>query len=309
MLWLLFVILASFFYALVSLVDKYVLTNVNTRPAVLVFYIGVLGMLVFVLAPFVGFAVPPLPTLLLSAGSGFVFSLALLIFFSKLRIFEASRLVPAVGAFVPLFIFLFVFILSRGRETFSGVELAAFLLLVAGTVLISHKKGTSHTKASWQAALVAAFLFALSFVMAKYAYMGQSFWPVFMFMRFGGLAVSLGLLFLQEVRNELLGKGQNGTGISFWEMPGKYVIFLFGQVSGALGEVFRNGALFLVPLAMLPFVNALQGLQHVFLLVFASLLSWKFPHILKEETSKSSLLGKLAAVLLIGGGLALLALR
>lgn len=308
MMWILFVILASFFYALVSLVDKYVLTNVNTRPAVLVFYIGVLGMLVFLLSPFVGFDVPPLPSLLLSAGSGFVFSLALLVFFSKLKIFEASRLVPAVGAFVPLFIFLFVFILSWGRETFSGVELAAFLLLLAGTVLISRKKGTSHTKASLQAALASALLFSVAFIMAKYAYMGQSFWPVFMFMRFGGLAVSLGLLFLQEVRNELLGKGQNGTGISFWEMPGKYLIFLVGQAGGALAEVFRNAALFLVPLSMLPFVNALQGLQHVFLLAFATLLSWKFPHILKEEASKGSLAGKLLAIFLIGGGLALLAL-
>ena len=307
--WLLFVILASLFYALVSLVDKYVLTNVNIRPSVLVFYIGVLGMLVFLLAPFVGFAVPSLAAFLLSAGSGFLFSLALFVFFTRLRTFEASRLVPAVGAFIPLFIFLFVFILSGGRETLSGFELAAFLLLIAGTVLISHKKGTSHTRASLQAALGSAFLFSLAFVMAKFAYMGQSFWPIFMVMRIGGLAVSLGLLFSQEVRNELLGKGQGGSGISFWEMPGKYAIFLVGQASGALGEISRNAALFLVPLAMLPFVNALQGLQHVFLLVFAALLSWKFPHIFREEVSRSSLAGKLVAILLIGGGLALLALR
>ena len=242
-------------------------------------------------------------------GSGFLFSLALLVFFNVLRVFEASRLVPATGAFIPLLIFLFIFLLSRGQEALSLVELAAFLLLVGGTILISHEKGVSHNKASLASALQSAFLFALAFVAAKYAYTGQQFWPVFMTLRIGGLGAALLLLSLQEVRNELLGRGQKGSGISFWEMPQKYMVFLLGQASGALGEISRNAALFLVPLAMLPFVNALQGLQHVFLLAFAALLSWKFPHILQEEISRSSLLQKFVAILLIGGGLALLALR
>lgn|SRR3989344_384613 len=309
MAWILFVALAALFYALVSLVDKYVLTSVEVRPSVLVFYIGVLGMLVFLLVPLVGFAFPPLPNLLLAMGSGFLFSLALLVFFNGLRVFEASRLVPATGAFIPLLIFLFIFLLSRGQEALSLVELAAFLLLVGGTILISHEKGVSHSKASLASALQSAFLFALAFVAAKYAYTGQQFWPVFMTLRIGGLGAALLLLSLQEVRNELLGRGQKGSGISFWEMPQKYMVFLLGQASGALGEISRNAALFLVPLAMLPFVNALQGLQHVFLLAFAALLSWKFPHILQEEISRSSLLQKFVAILLIGGGLALLALR
>jgi len=55
-------------------------------------------------------------------------------------------------------------------------------------------------------------------------------------------------------------------------------------------------------------VNALQGLQYVFLLFFAVFLSFKFPNILKEEVSRDVLLQKIIAVLLIGGGLVLLSI-
>ena len=47
MAWILFVALAALFYALVSLVDKYVLTSVEVRPSVLVFYLVVLRFLRF----------------------------------------------------------------------------------------------------------------------------------------------------------------------------------------------------------------------------------------------------------------------
>jgi len=43
-------------------------------------------------------------------------------------------------------------------------------------------------------------------------------------------------------------------------------------------------------------------------LIFAVLLSLKFPKILKEEVSREILLQKIVAILLIGGGLTLLAI-
>jgi len=45
----------------------------------------------------------------------------------------------------------------------------------------------------------------------------------------------------------------------------------------------------------------------VCLLIFASLISFKFPRILKEEISRKILFQKILAILLITGGLLLLA--
>ena len=71
---------------------------------------------------------------------------------------------------------------------------------------------------------------------------------------------------------------------------------------------FQNWAIFLAPLAFLAIINALQGVQYVFLLIFAVLLSLKFPQILKEEISREIIFQKVVAILLIGGGLVILAL-
>lgn len=94
----------------------------------------------------------------------------------------------------------------------------------------------------------------------------------------------------------------------FWENPRITIIFLLSQGAGALAEVIRSFAVFLIPLALLPFVNALLGIQYAAILAFAALLSWKFPHILKEHVSRGTVIQKVFAILLMALGLGLLAL-
>lgn len=55
-------------------------------------------------------------------------------------------------------------------------------------------------------------------------------------------------------------------------------------------------------------VNAMQGLQYVFLLIMVAILSYKYPNILTEAVSRKSLTQKIIAVTLIGLGLAMIAL-
>ena len=62
------------------------------------------------------------------------------------------------------------------------------------------------------------------------------------------------------------------------------------------------------PLIVLPLINALGGVQYVFLIILATLFFFKFPEILKEEISRKVLLQKTLAIWLIVAGLALLSL-
>jgi drug/metabolite transporter (DMT)-like permease len=312
--WLLVIISAYLILAIVSLVDKYLLVGPISNPKVYTFYIGTLGILVLILAPFVGFYIPELSqiTLSLLAGASFIYGIFWLN--RALYLFETSRVIPVIGGILPIFSFLLIYIFSRGKEIFTVWELLAFILLIFGGVLIvypsAEKNGEEQIFFDYEKAKIflkslrisatAAFFLALSFVLAKYVYIAQPFWSGYIWIRIGGFLMAMSFLFAQEVRDELFKVKMN--------FPKKTaVIFLLNQAAGASANILQNWAIALAPLICVAIINALQGVQYMFLLMFATLLSLKFPGILKEEISKEILSQKIIAILLIGGGLALLA--
>jgi hypothetical protein len=302
MLWLLVTIAAYLILAIVSLVDKYLLVGPIPNPKVYTFYIGTLGILVLILIPFVGFSFPEFPQIVLSLLSGALFVCGVFWFYKALRLFEASRVIPAIGGILPIFTYLLIYIFSRGRESFKIWEFSAFILLILGSVLITYEKAKKISLESLKISILSAFLLALSFVLAKYVYMAQPFWSGYILIRIGGFLMALTFLFTKEVRSELF-----KVKVS---LPKKTAaIFLSNQAAGAGANILQNWGVFLAPLTYVAIINALQGLQYLFLLVFTLLLSLKFPQILKEEISKKIIFQKIIAILLIGGGLTLLAFK
>jgi len=300
MLWLLVTISAYFLFAIVALGDKYLLAG-PPNPKSYSFYVGTLGILILVLIPFVDFSVPSLPQIFLCLLAGSIYILALFGLYAALENFEASRVVPAIGGLLPLFTFGLVYLASGGKEVLSGWEILAFILLLTGSVFITFKKGKLITSKSLQVSAASALLFALAFVLTKYVYLAQPFWSGFIWMRIGGFLIALCFLFTKEVKREIFERK-----FTFQKKTGTF--FLFNQAIGAGAFILQNWAIALVPLGFLAFINALEGTKYVFLLIFAILISLKFPKVLKEEISRKILFQKILAILLIGSGLALLAL-
>ncbi len=300
--WILIAISAYLILAIVSLVDKYLLVGPIPNPKVYTFYIGVLGVLVLFLAPFVGFSVPQPGQIILSLLAGAIFTYGLFWFYKALRDFEASRVVPAIGGILPLFTLGIVYIFSAGKETLGYFEFFAFILLILGSILITYERSKKISFKSLQISAIAAFFLSLSFVLTKYVYLAQPFWSGFIWIRIGGflMAISFFLLF-KEIREEIFKKK-----VSFKKRT--IGVFLSNQAMGAGAGILQNWAIFLAPLVCVAIINALQGVQYVFLLMFTVLLSLKFPQILKEEISKKILFQKIISILLIGGGLVLLAM-
>ena len=87
------------------------------------------------------------------------------------------------------------------------------------------------------------------------------------------------------------------------------VVFLLNQGAGAGGNILQNWAIALAPLAYVAFINALQGVQYAFLLILTIFFSLKLPRLFKEEISREIIFQKIIAILIIGGGLAILALN
>ncbi|MGB9743540.1 MAG: hypothetical protein ACPLW9_02405 [Minisyncoccales bacterium] len=307
MLWLLAAILAYFLLAIVSLVDKYLLATAIPNPKVYAFYVGVLGLLVLALVPWTGFVILSPWLMFLSLLSGFFFIYALFWYYRALQLFEASRVIPAMGAFIPVFSFLLIFLFSRGQESLSGQSLLALVILITGSILITLERKKLVTLKSLKFSALAAFFLALSFVLIKYVYLEQPFWFGFIWRCLGGfLTALLFFLIFPEIKTEIFkNKILSQKKKIFYPS-----LFLLNQTAGAGANILQNWATFLAPLIYVPFVYAISGLQYVFLFIFSLFLSLFFSFWiktgLKEEISLVILIQKIIAILLIGLGLALL---
>jgi drug/metabolite transporter (DMT)-like permease len=302
MLWLVATISAYFILAIVFLVDKYLLTGPVSNPKVYSFYVGVLGGLAALLIPFVGFSLPTASQTALSLAAGAFFVISIYWFYKAISLFEVSRVTPAVGGFLPVFTFLLVFFLSKGQEQIGFLELLSFILLVLGGFLITYQKDKKISLACLKISALSAFFLALFFVLSKYVYLELPFWTGLIWMKIGGFLLALLFLFSKAVREEIFSRKK--------ALPKKTAgVFLVNQAAGAGANILENFAVALAPLAFLPIINALQGVQYVFLLLFVVLISLKAPKLFKEEISKKAMLQKISATLLIILGLAALAIK
>lgn len=297
--WLIVAISAYFLFAAVNLVDKYLLGGRIPSPKVYAFYVGFLGILILVLVPFGFLVVPKISVIFLALLAGAFHILGVFVFFVGLKAFEASRIMPAMGALLPVFTFGFASVFGEKVLGFSGIT--AFILLLLGTILITWEKTKVVTLKSIKIAILAALLFALYFISVKFVYLSQPFISGFIWTRIGAFIIALFLLFSKEVREDI--KSPKIVQRKTW------AIFFPNEAASSGAFILQNWAVALAPLAYLGIINALEGTKYVFVLIFATFLSLKFPKILKEEISKKILLQKIVAILLIGIGLMFLALK
>lgn len=289
-----FVAIASYFIlAVVNLVDKRLLIGLIPSPRIYAFYVGVLSALIAVLIPFVDFHIPGLNQTLLALSAGAAFVLAILQLYRALKLFEASRVVPAVGGLTPIFSVFLIYFFSLGSEVLPFSKWPAFLMLLSGSVLINWNRQKSITYESFRITAFAAFLFAFSFVLSGYVYISEPFWSGLIMIKLGGLLPAAALfLFSREVKTELFKR-------QFTFKRKTMSMFIANQIAGAGANLLQNWAVALAPLIFIPVINALQGAQYVFLLILTVLLSFRFPYLLKEEISGKILGQKAVAVILL----------
>lgn len=314
--WVLVALVAYFLQALTAVIDKYLLDKRISHPMTYAFYVGVFGLLALFLFPF-GFFLPDGLTLIISLASGFISVLAFYSFFVILQKSEASRVVPIIGGFSPIFVLIFSnFFLGESLET---IEYLAFGLLISGGVLISLaikydgiRVQKPETFRVFVSAVLAAFLFALSFVLFKAAVFGTPFINAFIWSRLGGFSASLMFLIPSYSRDDIF------TAPKSWflrfrsrkQEPDKKVIstgslFAVNKIIGATGFFLLDYA---ISIGKVSIVNAMQGFQYALVFIIALILSKKYPDILREDFGSLAILEKVLGIILVAGGLFLLAL-
>ena len=214
--------------------------------------------------------------------------------------FDVSRVMTTIGATQPIFIFALTW-LFWGPQLISNTNILAFVLLVLGSFLISFER-KSKTNASYlKITLLAALLFSLDYIFSKkvFLYYPNNFLEGFIWMRVFVFLFALIFLISKNNRKEIF-KKQNITDRK------TQIIFICTHSSGGIANVLQGFAISLAPIAFLPIVNSLRGIQYVFLFLMTLLLSVFFPKILKEETSKGIIVQKIISIVLIVLGLALI---
>ncbi|HEY4521610.1 MAG TPA: beta-galactosidase [Candidatus Paceibacterota bacterium] len=296
--WLYIALIAHFLYALVFVFDKYILSRPIKSSLSYAFYTSFAGGFIAIIIPFFEFRVLDFANIFYSLIAGAAFSWALVLFYRTLQISEASRSVPFVGALVPIATLIFSF--PMGLEKLAGQHILSFIFLVGGGFLIvfGYKNDHFWSTKNLVYAIGAAFLFGFSFAVTKLVFEHTNFVSGLIWTRWGGFIFALILLFKKKWREDIF-----ETTLISNEKTAAW--FFSSKVLGAAAVILQNYAIFLGSVVL---VNAMQSTQYLFLLALAAFLSMKLPKTFKESLDKAALAQKIISIIIIGIGLAILAI-
>lgn len=321
------IFIATFSYLLnagVHVADKFLLSKKIHSSIVYAFYVGIWSIGNFVLLFFDPW-VPSPYELVLDLLAGFLFLVTLVFWYKALHQSEATRVVPIVGALTPIFSFIFSYLFLGAQ--LSPQQFAAFIVLIAGGLLISIKRTRVHmvtevwertknicgnafgrfsvemrpTRRLVMNSVLAAACFAAYYVFIKYIYShtGQPFIGAFVWSRLGSFLGVLSILFVPSWR-KLIKDSKTHEHRS----PKQLAFFLGVRLAAAAAFIMLNWAVSLS--ANVSLINALQGTQYAFLLFLVIVMARKYPNIIDEEVGRGVIFQKTIGIVLVGLGLYLL---
>lgn len=308
--WILLVVIAQFVHAGVSLIDKYIVSSGRVgRPAMYAFYVGILSSLSLIfflfswihipisflqIPSFSNVSVPGIDIILLALGTGFTFIFALVCLFSAFKRADASDVVPIVGSSSAVATLFFSFIFLKTSLTANFV--LGFSILVIGTVFVSLFR--FHWKTLWFS-VIAGLLFGLHFVLIKLLFLVTHFDNAFLWSRLAIVAVSFILLLWPHAHGPLHKEHKKTRSSSYLLIIGNKVLAGFAAFLILKAVELGNVAV----------VQALGGLQFVFLLIFAIVFGNKTPHYCGENCTLWQKSQKIIAVSIIVIGFAVLFIK
>jgi len=301
--WFIVALVAFFLMAGVSVADKFLLTKSKLVPISFAFMISLLGALassvLIIFEPNFYFPARQLGQIII-AGAGFYFG----VYFMYLVVAkqEVSRVNPMINSLVPIIAYLLTFLLVV--ERIAGLKLVGAVIVIVGSYLLS-QVGLKKTRLDAKALTLiffSALMFGLHFVFSKAVYDQIAFLNAFIWIRWSIIVVAVTYTIFSLNWSKVFGKSKSAEKVS---AKTQWLVLIFGQAMGAAAVILQQYA---IKLGNVTLVTALQGMQYLFVLLLAIILTRKFPQLFKEDISPRVVAQKAIYSLLLIVGVALILL-
>ncbi len=287
-LWIILTLVAAILWALVGLLDKFIVSHELRDPLLATVISGIAASLVFLTITL--FLRPPLlipvHLILIILFGGVFYTLAMYFYFSAVKKAEISRVISFLSM-TPIFVLFFAFVFLG--ERLSSLNYFGIILLVFGSFLISLKKNHNSEYKIVKAffiVLFASLFMSLRDITMKFASLNVSIWSAFFWLGIGTCLTSLFLL------------GKHHPHLKKKAVKGVEHLF-FGRIISSFAVLIF---LFAVSLTSVSLVSALAKIQILLVFVGTLILSRFHPHILKEKITISIIIQKIVAIIAILAG-------
>jgi uncharacterized membrane protein len=261
--WLGIAVAAQFLFAIGVLVDRHIVVRAEHigKPIVLAFYVSLMSGCVIVLAPF-GISLPSTLVVTLSLAAAVAFLAGIFFLYSALRIGHAADVAPVVGAVSAITTVILAAFSLEGDIT--PILFVPVALLILGTALISRFHFTTHTLLY---TVCSGFGLGVMFLLVKLVFLEVPFLDGFFWTRMMNVVVALGLLLVPVWRMAILKGGTHSS-------RGAKLLVVGNKILAGAASVLMAFAVSLGPVSV---VNALSGLQFVFVFVLTLLFARFMP--------------------------------
>ena len=293
--WMIFGIASAFTFALVSVLDKIIISNYVPGGRVFVATVGVTQILL-------GLATIPLAisstyspmTVTIALLSGLFSGTYLITMFIIMESQDVSRVVPVVSTY-PVFVAILASIFLG--EHISGGAWICVLITVAGAALVSlspSQQDSASADGRWVAMsflFLASLSFGLSQFLSKTIADEMSLWGQYTLRALGGGLACFALVISGSVRQGLLSILKKPTSLAFIGLTEVLLVFfaiLFFFLSIYSGDVYLT--------------STVMASRPLFVFTLTLVLSLPFIKLFKESMKKSDLLTRTTGIALTVGG-------
>jgi drug/metabolite transporter (DMT)-like permease len=284
--WALLSISAALIFAIVSIIDKFLLTKWIKNPIILPLVLSMIGLLVsLIIYLFYGFSFLAGLNIILALINGTFYIFAEIFYYKAAKTEEISKVIPLLYL-SPLFILILADIFLG--EIFTPMKYFGIFLLVAGAIFISSKNFTKiNFNKAFLLAVFSALMFAILAILTKYLLNFADFWTIFSYIRLGTFLATIPVFFfyLKDFAPLIQGTGLKSVGFLIFNAVLLLAGILLLTIATADGPV--------------TLVSALTSFQPFFTFILATSFTIFFPSILKEEINKSFVFQKISAIILI----------
>lgn len=295
--WLFYALLAPAVYAIVTFIDKYLLSKEIKDYSIMPIYTGIVGFIAgTILWIVLGFPLLPLKDAAIVLLTGILTGASLLVYFKALDSEETSTINILFQMF-PVISLLLALIFLHEKISFN--QSIGFVLIMGAVLSISFEgtKGLLSFSPAFFLILLYDLAWATMGILTKYTSSTNSFWRILNYESWGiGIGALLIFIFFPKIRSSFLKSVKKIK-------PKTVIVVGLNEGVFVLAKTLTFFSFSIGPAAL---VSVLETTQALYAILYGVILTKLFPRVFDEDTSLPQLSKKVVAALVVLIGIVLI---